>query len=205
MPFRNPVRVAEDATCIDIISNGRFDLGAGQGYAAEEFAAHCMNRKERSARLAEGVELVRRLWTEEKVTFDGKFTQVKDMTLSPRPVQQPHIPIWMGARAEKAIQRVARMGAHLMATLGPDPAPLYRETLKAHGYDPAQFFIGQVGWSILRTTRTRPGRMCRIICLTQWNTTERSCPKPTTRRATKTFGNSRVRVRCATQGLVARQ
>ena len=145
MPFRHPVRVAEDATCIDIISNGRFDLGAGQGYAAEEFAAHCMNRKERSARLAEGVELVRRLWTEEKVTFNGKFTQVKDMTLSPRPVQQPHIPIWMGARAEKAIQRVARMGAHLMATLGPDPAPLYKETLKAHGYDPAKFFIGHVG------------------------------------------------------------
>jgi alkanesulfonate monooxygenase SsuD/methylene tetrahydromethanopterin reductase-like flavin-dependent oxidoreductase (luciferase family) len=145
MPFRSPVRVAEDATCIDIISNGRFDLGAGQGYAAKEFAAHCMNRSERSARLAEGVDLVRRLWTEENVTFNGKFTQVRDMTLSPKPVQQPHIPLWMGARAEKAIKRVARMGAHLMATLGPDPAPLYFETLKEHGYDPTKFHIGQVG------------------------------------------------------------
>jgi alkanesulfonate monooxygenase SsuD/methylene tetrahydromethanopterin reductase-like flavin-dependent oxidoreductase (luciferase family) len=96
MPFRSPVRVAEDATCIDIISNGRFDLGAGQGYAANEFAAHCMNRAERSARLAEGVDLVRRLWTEEQVTFNGRFTQVRDMTLSPRPVQQPHIPISHG-------------------------------------------------------------------------------------------------------------
>ncbi len=144
MPFRHPVRVAEDATCIDIISNGRFDLGAGQGYAAKEFEAHGIPRKERSARLAEGIELVRRLWTETNVTFSGKFTQVKDMTLSPRPVQQPHIPIWMGARADKAIQRVARMGCHLMATIGPDPAPLYLQTLKENGYDPAQFNIGQV-------------------------------------------------------------
>ena len=101
--------------CIDIWSNGRFDLGVGQGYAANEFRSLGIPRKERSARLAEGVELVRRLWTEDNVTFDGRFTQVKDMTLSPKPVQQPHIPVWIGARADKAIQRVARMGCHLMA------------------------------------------------------------------------------------------
>jgi alkanesulfonate monooxygenase SsuD/methylene tetrahydromethanopterin reductase-like flavin-dependent oxidoreductase (luciferase family) len=144
MPFHDPVRVAEEATCIDIISNGRFDLGAGQGYAAKEFEAHCIPRKERSARLAEGVELVRKLWSEEHVAFAGKFSQVKDMTLSPKPVQQPHIPIWMGARADKAIQRVGRMGCHLMATIGPDPAPLYQQTLKENGYDPSRFNIGQV-------------------------------------------------------------
>src|SRR5438128_8585999 len=71
LPFHNPVRVAEDATCVDIISNGRFDLGIGQGYRAEEFAAFKQRRPERSARLAEGVELIRRLWTEERVTFEG--------------------------------------------------------------------------------------------------------------------------------------
>src|SRR5262249_59928447 len=89
LPFQHPVRVAEDATCVDILSNGRFDLGVGQGYSYKEFNALCMPREERSARLREGVELIQRLWNEEQVTFAGKFTQVKGVTLSPRPVQQP--------------------------------------------------------------------------------------------------------------------
>lgn len=144
LPFQHPVRVAEDTTCIDIWSNGRFDLGVGQGYAANEFHSLGISRKERSARLAEGVELVRRLWTEDNVTFDGRFTQVRDLTLSPKPVQQPHIPVWIGARADRAIQRVARMGCHLMGTLGPDPAPVYVEALKENGYNPANFNIGQI-------------------------------------------------------------
>jgi alkanesulfonate monooxygenase SsuD/methylene tetrahydromethanopterin reductase-like flavin-dependent oxidoreductase (luciferase family) len=144
LPFQHPVRLAEDVTCVDIFSNGRFDLGVGQGYAAEEFEALCIPRKERSARLAEGVELLQRLWTEERVTFAGKFTQTKDLTLSPRPVQRPHPPLWIGARAEKAVRRVARVGAHLMATLGPDPAPWYVDELKQCGRDPAQFSIAQL-------------------------------------------------------------
>ena len=72
--------------------------------------------------------MVQRLWNEENVTFDGKFTQVKDMTLSPEPVQNP-MPMWIGARAEKAPDAL-RNGGHLMATLGPDPAPWYTDELK---------------------------------------------------------------------------
>jgi alkanesulfonate monooxygenase SsuD/methylene tetrahydromethanopterin reductase-like flavin-dependent oxidoreductase (luciferase family) len=144
LPFQHPVRVAEDATCVDVLSNGRFDLGVGQGYSYKEFAALRMRREERSARMREGVELIQRLWNEERVTFSGKFTQIKDLTLSPRPVQQPHVPLWIGARAEKATRHVARMGCHLMATLGPDPAPWYVETLKECGHDPANFHIAQL-------------------------------------------------------------
>jgi alkanesulfonate monooxygenase SsuD/methylene tetrahydromethanopterin reductase-like flavin-dependent oxidoreductase (luciferase family) len=117
------VRIAEDATCVDIWSNGRFDLGIGQGYSYKEFSALSMRREERSARMAEGVELIKKLWTEERVTYSGRFTQVKDLSLSPRPIQQPHVPIWIGARAEKATRRVARLGCNLLATIGPDPAP----------------------------------------------------------------------------------
>lgn len=144
LPFQHPVRTAEDATCIDILSNGRFDLGVGQGYAANEFRSLHITRRERSARLAEGIELIRRLWTEKEVTFDGRFTQVTDMSLSPTPVQQPHVPIWIGARAVHAIRRVATMGCHLMATIGPDPAPLYVKTLEDNGHDPVDFNIGQI-------------------------------------------------------------
>ncbi len=144
LPFHDPVRVAEDVACIDILSNGRFDLGVGQGYRAGEFEALRIPRKERAPRMAEGVELIRRLWTEEDVTFDGRFNGVTGMTLYPRPVQTPHPPIWLGCRTEKAIRRAARMGFHLMATLGPDPAPAYRAALAEAGRDPAAYNVAQV-------------------------------------------------------------
>ncbi len=143
-PFIHPVRAAEDVILADILSEGRFDLGMGQGYTHDEFDAFCVDRKERAPRLKEGVELIRRLFTEERVSFDGRFTQVKDMTLMPRAVQQPHPPIWIGARGPKAIRRAAELGANLMTTLGPDPAPLYLETLRELGHDPEAFKIAQL-------------------------------------------------------------
>ncbi|MGB1880241.1 MAG: LLM class flavin-dependent oxidoreductase [Gammaproteobacteria bacterium] len=144
MPFIHPVRAAEDVALADILSNGRFDLGVGQGYTHDEFNAFCMDRKERAPRLREGVELMRRLFTEREVTFEGRFTQTRNMTLSPRPVQQPHPPIWIGARGPKAIRRAAELGANLMTTLGPDPAPLYLETLRELGQNPDDFRIAQL-------------------------------------------------------------
>ncbi len=144
LPFIDPVRAAEDVILADILSNGRFDLGIGQGYTHDEFNAFGIDRRERAPRLAEGVKLMRRLFTEDNVTFDGRFTQTKNMTLTPKPVQQPHPPLWIGARGPKAIRRAAKLGAHLMTTLGPDPAPLYIETLKALGRDPDDFKIAQL-------------------------------------------------------------
>lgn len=155
LPFQHPVRVAEDATCVDILSGGRFDLGVGQGYSHHEFEALCMSRKERSARFAEGIELVTRLWTEPRVTFDGRFTQVKDLVLSPRPVQQPHPPLWIGARTEKATRRAAALGWNLMATLGPDPAPWYLAALAEKGRDPAAYSIAQLRMVYVAETEDR--------------------------------------------------
>jgi alkanesulfonate monooxygenase SsuD/methylene tetrahydromethanopterin reductase-like flavin-dependent oxidoreductase (luciferase family) len=152
MPFHNPVRLAEDVISVDILSDGRFDLGVGQGYRAGEFSTFKIPRKERAPRMQEGIELVRRLFTEENVTFDGRYTQVSDMTLYPRPVQQPCPPIWIGCRAEKATARAARMGFHLMATIGPDPAPTYRAQLKEAGRNPSDFHVAQL--RVVYTART---------------------------------------------------
>lgn len=124
--------MAEDSTCVDIWSNGRFDPGVGQGCSYLEFDALCIPCKECSARLREGIELIQKVWTEDKVTFDVRFTQVKDLSLSPKPVQRP-MPLWIGARAEKATRSAARLGCHLMATIGPDPAPWYLDELRQCG------------------------------------------------------------------------
>jgi alkanesulfonate monooxygenase SsuD/methylene tetrahydromethanopterin reductase-like flavin-dependent oxidoreductase (luciferase family) len=155
LPFQHPVRVAEDATCVDIWSNGRLDLGIGQGYSYKEFNALSMRREERSARMAEGVELIKKFWTEERVTYSGRFTQVKDLALSPRPLQQPHVPIWIGARAEKATRRVARLGCNLLATIGPDPAPWYVDELTKLGRNAADFSIAQLRLVYLAETEDR--------------------------------------------------
>ena len=144
LPFIHPVRAAEDVTLADIMSNGRFDLGVGQGYTHDEFNAFGVDRRERAPRLSEGIELMRRLFTEENVTFDGRFTKTTNMTLTPKPVQQPHPPLWVGARGPKAVRRAAEIGAHLMTTLGPDPAPLYLESLAEFGRNPAEFKIAQL-------------------------------------------------------------
>jgi alkanesulfonate monooxygenase SsuD/methylene tetrahydromethanopterin reductase-like flavin-dependent oxidoreductase (luciferase family) len=155
LPFQHPVRVAEDATCVDIWSNGRLDLGIGQGYSYKEFNALSMRREERSARMAEGVELIKKLWSEERVTYSGRFTQVKDLALSPRPIQQPHVPIWIDARAEKATRRVARLGCNLLATIGPDPAPWYVDELTKLGRNATDFSIAQLRLVYLAATEDR--------------------------------------------------
>ena len=144
MPYNHPVRIAEDVANVDIISNGRFDFGVGQGYSYHEFNAFCLDRSTRARRLYEAMDIYERLHKEERVTYDGEFTKIKDVFLSPKPVQQPHPPIWVGARGPKGIRRAAQHGYNFMATFGPDPAPLYQETLKAEGYNPDDFKIAQL-------------------------------------------------------------
>jgi len=144
LPFIAPIRAAEDISFVDIVSNGRFDLGVGQGYSFHEFNGFCISRTERGARYRESIGLMKRLFTEDSVTFEGSFSSVKNVTLSPKPVQKPYPPIWVGARGPKAIRRAAEDGYNLIATFGKDPAPLYIETLKNCGRNPKDFRIGQL-------------------------------------------------------------
>jgi probable F420-dependent oxidoreductase len=110
LPLYHPVMVAEEGAMVDMISGGRLILGVGAGYAPEEFAAFGYSLKERGSRLEEGASLLRRLWTEEKVTHHGRHYRVDNATIAPRPVQQPRPPIWFGAWVEPAIRRAARVG-----------------------------------------------------------------------------------------------
>src|SRR5438034_5246691 len=110
LPLYHPLRVAEEAAMVDVISGGRLILGIGAGYAPEEFAAFGYSIKERGSRLEESALLLQRLWTEENVTHHGRHYRVDNATVAPRPVQRPRPPIWFGAWAEPAIRRAARFG-----------------------------------------------------------------------------------------------
>ncbi|HTY56503.1 MAG TPA: LLM class flavin-dependent oxidoreductase [Candidatus Binataceae bacterium] len=133
LPLHHPLRIAEDAATVDIISKGRFDLGLGQGYRSEEFEGFDIPRKERGARLEEGTEIIRRAWTETGFSVDGRFTKLHNIDLQPRPVQKPHPPLWLAARGPKSIGRVARLGYHFMGTGGVDQQQMYDDALRAAG------------------------------------------------------------------------
>ncbi|MFG2007232.1 LLM class flavin-dependent oxidoreductase [Spirillospora sp. NPDC048911] len=108
-PLYQPVVLAETLAHIDVLSGGRLTAGFVLGYRPEEFALYGVTQSERVARFEECMELLTRLWTEDEVTFKGRFTQVDEAFLSPRPVQAPRPKLWNGGRVPAALERTARM------------------------------------------------------------------------------------------------
>ncbi len=141
LPLYHPVAVAEEGAMVDMMSGGRLILGVGAGYAPEEFAAFGISLKERGSRLEEGASLLHRLWTEEKVTHKGRHYQVTDVTVGPRPVQQPRPPLWFAGWAEPAIRRAARLGD---AWIGGPSARLDELAACVRTYRQAQKEVGRV-------------------------------------------------------------
>jgi alkanesulfonate monooxygenase SsuD/methylene tetrahydromethanopterin reductase-like flavin-dependent oxidoreductase (luciferase family) len=108
LPLLNPVEVAEQAATLDVLTGGRFVLGVGLGYRAEENAA--LGVPERRVRVfREKLDVVRRLLEGEEVTTDGHGYRLERARLAPRPVQSPRPPIWMAANGDAAVRRAARL------------------------------------------------------------------------------------------------
>ncbi len=143
LPLHNSLRVAEDAATVDIISNGRLDLGLGQGYRVDEFVSFNIPRKERGTRLEEGTEVIRRAWTEKNWSFEGRFNKLTNISVLPNVVQRPHPPIWLAARGPKSTARAARNGYHLMGTGGVDQQQMYDAALQEYGRRPEDYQIAQ--------------------------------------------------------------
>jgi len=97
--FNHPLKLAAELAMVDCLSGGRLDAGFARAFLPHEFEAFEVSMEESRARFEEGIAAVKRLWTEEKVTFEGRFHRFKDVTLLPRPVQQPHPPILVAAIA----------------------------------------------------------------------------------------------------------
>jgi len=144
LPLYNPVKVAEDAAVVDIISDGRLILGLGLGYRQEEFDAFEVSLKHRKGRMEEGIEILRKSWAEEEFSHRGKHFKIKSVNVTPKPVQKP-IPIWIGAFTEPAIRRAARIGAPLyVPAIGVIPIvkslfDLHSSLLKEYGRNPDAF------------------------------------------------------------------
>jgi alkanesulfonate monooxygenase SsuD/methylene tetrahydromethanopterin reductase-like flavin-dependent oxidoreductase (luciferase family) len=109
-PFHNPVRLAEDVAVVDVISGGRFELGAGVGFKLEEFEGFGVPFKERGARTNQSLEIIRRALAGDTVTFKSEFFDFKNIKVTPEPIQKPHPPIWLGGFTPAALRRAARYG-----------------------------------------------------------------------------------------------
>jgi alkanesulfonate monooxygenase SsuD/methylene tetrahydromethanopterin reductase-like flavin-dependent oxidoreductase (luciferase family) len=109
LSMMNPVLAAEEAATLDWLSDGNYVLGAGLGYRPEEFQAMDVDQRERVGRLIEGLELIKRLWTEDSVTHHGRYFRLDTAKASVRPKQSPRPPIWLGGDVEPAVRRAARI------------------------------------------------------------------------------------------------
>jgi alkanesulfonate monooxygenase SsuD/methylene tetrahydromethanopterin reductase-like flavin-dependent oxidoreductase (luciferase family) len=104
LPLHNPVEVAEIGAFLDVITGGRFLLGVGLGYRTEEFALFGVPMAERVSRLVEGIEIIRRLWTEDGVTHRGRHWQLDGVSIRPRPLQDPRPPSSSARRSPRALR-----------------------------------------------------------------------------------------------------
>jgi probable F420-dependent oxidoreductase len=119
LPYRNPIVLAKMLATTDQLSAGRLIFGAAVGWMEPEFAALGAPFEERGALSDECLRLIKALWTQDKVSFEGRYFNFKDMQASPRPVQQPHPPIWVGGNSPRARRRVAEYGDGWHATAMP--------------------------------------------------------------------------------------
>jgi probable F420-dependent oxidoreductase len=109
LPQRETALVAKQAATLDVLCNGRFRLGVGIGWNPVEYVALNQNFHTRGRRLDEQIEVLRLLWTQPLVTYQGRWHDIRDAGLNPLPVQRP-IPIWFGGHADPVLRRVARAG-----------------------------------------------------------------------------------------------
>jgi alkanesulfonate monooxygenase SsuD/methylene tetrahydromethanopterin reductase-like flavin-dependent oxidoreductase (luciferase family) len=121
--LRHPVTVANELATLDVINNGRSFAAFGLGYRDEELNAFHLNKPQRFQRFVEGVEIIKRLWTEDHVSFNGKEFHIEDVTVDPKPLQKPRPPIWIAANSDAAVapfghRRIGTAGEPLSENLG---------------------------------------------------------------------------------------
>ncbi len=143
LPLRPAALAAKEITSVDVISGGRLTLGIGVGGEyPKEFQAVGVPVKERGPRTDEAIQLLRKLWTEDNVSFDGRFTVLDGVTLQPKPAQPGGPPLWIAGRSQAAIRRAGRLGdGYLPYLFSPerfrDSLAQVRQVAEEAGRDPA--------------------------------------------------------------------
>jgi len=151
--FRHPSTLAKMASTLDEISGGRLELGIGAGWLRDEHIAFGFKWEKHSVRverLRESIEIIKQLWTKNHVSYEGKYFQLKDATLEPKPLQKPHPPVWVGGNSEAIRRVVAEVGDGWIPVL-PKPEQLadgitqIRERMRCIGREPQRLRVAYGG------------------------------------------------------------
>src|SRR5438132_2549697 len=149
LPLRVPVELAKTLATVDQLSGGRLIAGVALGAWQDRYPAFGLAAEGRVRRFEEAVLLLKRLWTEPAVTFDGEFWQLDEASVEPKPVQRPHPPLWFGGNAPAAVQRAARLGDGWIGAGSASTADfagahtVLSEALAAERRDPAGFSVAK--------------------------------------------------------------
>lgn len=158
MPFLSPTMLAKQLASLDIVSGGRLDAGLGLGSSPDEYVATGAPSDRRGRRADEYLQVLKTLWTEDVVAFDGEFCTVPRARMEPKPIQKPHPPILLGGSAEPALRRVGRLAdgwissSHANLDRVADAIAVIKDAARGAGRDPeALRFISR------GPVRVRPG------------------------------------------------
>lgn len=126
---RNPIDLAKSLSSIDLLSNGRLIVGVGLGASRRHYPAYGLAPEGSVARFRENLEIIKRLWTEDRVTLKGRFSQLDNIPMEPKPAQKPRPPIWFGGHVEAALRRAVELGDGYIGA-GSTPMAAFLEDIK---------------------------------------------------------------------------
>lgn len=162
--LRSPVHLAKSLATLDQLSHGRLIVGVGLGGSTTIYPAYGLSAARRTARFAEGLSLMKRLWTEPRVTLAGEFFRLENASMQPKPVQTPHPPLWFGGHHPDALRRAVALGDGFIgagsastATFAGEVAQLCAFLAEA-GRVPAAFPIGKRVYIAIDRDRARAGK-----------------------------------------------
>jgi len=174
-PYRNPIITAKMLASLDVLSQGRVIVGLGVGWMKEEFETlSAPPFAERGKVTDEYIQAFRELWTSENPSFHGKYCNFSDIVFSPKPVQKPAIPIWIGGHSRQAIRRAARLGDGWHPIGGVPTIPLEPEDMAKDlellagyavkaGRNPKDIRVAFKGSLFDREKQSTPGKRRRFI------------------------------------------
>src|SRR5579871_4128524 len=131
LPLHHPIQIAEDYAMVDVLSDGRLEFGIGLGNTPGDFSIFGVPREEARARFEEAGEIIARAWAQPAFSYQGAFWEFEDVSVLPRPVQQPRPAIWVAGHSPESLGWAGRHGFNIMITAHPYPPEHYPEAIAA--------------------------------------------------------------------------
>jgi len=169
LTLRNPIQLAKAYATLDCMSHGRAVLGVGLGggHLGSDEDVFGYTREGRVTRFTESVQIMKLLWTEPKTNFQGRYWNFSDVSMEPKPIQKPHLPIWFGGHHENALKRAVKYGNGWMGAGSSSSDAFVRESAQIRGFldeakrDPATFGYGKRVYLAVDNDRARGEKRIR--------------------------------------------